>query len=599
MAARKPTKAEPKAEPIQNWGIPIALPTQLAYDMAAFANRWPIDWGAPTRPELFRRIADKVMPGHFEWHDWTEKIVAAGCEHSLVALCGCASSAKTYNVAGFAALWWLCDPEESSVMFISTTRDSLRKRGWSQIAKCYTAITPRIGNFVNSKMLWQYTKVDDLHSIFGKAVEEGPQQRVADDIKGYHTRRQMIVIDEATAVPEAIYDAISNLFSYPEEFILFVLANPRNRLDSFGKFIEPHDGWTSVTIDAEQWEGKPQSEYAGRVPVVLRFDAEKSPNIVEGKVVSRHLPTKEKVEAQRNAGGGQTPLWWSNFRGFPPPDGLSKTVFTESAILSNNGFGHFTFTGKDFQIIGAFDHARNGGDRPVLRFAKIGEIEGGKWGMEWMKPIVIGVNADSKTPIDYQLADSVRSRCESFKIGEVEYSCPPENLGVDGTGAGAGFVDIQQRTWNANVIRVLFSAAASEDACSPEDPRPAVEVYENKSVEMHFRAKEALNHGQLRGIDRETAQELVTRKFDDEGKRIKLQKKEDYKKEFGKSPDLSDAGMICFEVARRKNFRLAPIGQTVHKQEQWESLVDKAQEVFNENDAYQPEEDLDTVDNLM
>ena len=603
-AARKPKTPE-NPEPIQTWGMQfIQGVSQLQYDRFAFAQRTSIDQGAPRRAQLFRRISDIMLPGHFEWHSWTERIIEAGCEHSLIGVSGCAAASKTFNVAGFAAIWWLCDPEDSSVMFISTTRDALRKRGWSEISKCFTSIPgPRIGNFVDSKMMWQITKGDAKHCIFGKAVEEGPIAKVADDIKGVHTTRQMIVIDEATAVGEAIYDAVSNLFSYPKEFVMFVMANPRNRLDPFGKFIEPREGWTSVTVEDEEWEGRPQPEYGNRVPKIIRFDAEKSPNIVEGKVVSKHLPTKEKVEAQRLAGGGQTPLWWSNFRGFPPPDGLNKTVFTESEIIFNHGFDHFTFTGKDFQIIGAVDHARNGGDRPTLRFAKLGEIEGGKAGMEWMKPIILGVNADSKIPIDNQLADQVKQHCEKISINGVDFSCPPENLIGDGTGSGAAFMDTLQQRWSSRVMRVTFGAAASEDITSLEDPRPANEVYENKTTEMHFRAKHALNAGQLRGIDRETALELVGRKYDDGGRygKIKIESKVDYKKEHSNtSPDLGDTGVMLMEVARRKNFKLVAVGETVHKGVQWEQFVQKTQAVYDETTAFQPEEDIyDPIETLL
>jgi len=584
-------RKSPEPAKLETWGIQRQLTNQIEYDRCAFSRRFQVPIG---RPALFKRIAEALLPGHFEYHEWTEKIIESGCSRKIVALPGAAGTAKTYNVAGFAAVWWLTEPEDSSVMFISTTSGSLRKRGWSEISRVYFELAKqKVGNFINSKMIWQIAPGDEKHCIFGKAVEEGTLTKVADDIKGVHTKRQMIVIDEATAVQGAIYDAISNLYSYPEEFILFLMANPRNRLDLFGRMIEPKEGWTSVNVDSEEWEGKPQPEYGGMVPYVIRFDAEKSPNITAGKVVSKHLPTKAKVERQRNIAGGQTPLWWSNFRGFPPPDGLSKTVFSESAIINNGGFGTFTFTGKDFVILGFFDHARNGGDRPALRFAKYGEVTGGVMAIEWLKPIIVGIDAAKNTPIDFQLMEHVRRQCESIRIGGIEHHCRPEHFGVDGTGAGAGFVDILQRHWSPRVIRVGFGTSASEDAVSPEDPRPACDVYENKSVEMHFRARNALDSGQLRGIDKDTAQELVTREFDDTGKRIKLQKKEDYKAKFGKSPDLGDSGVGIFEVARRLNFRLVPVGQTAHRHDDWEKDVSKAQAVYEEKDAYQDSEEDD------
>jgi hypothetical protein len=574
---------------IQTYGLPPGY-TQADYDMRAFSMRLSVDHGCPLRVDLFKRCAEALFPGHFEYHPWTNKLIDACCNRMLVGVPGCAGSAKTYNISNFAATWWLCDPSESSVILVSTSRESLRKRAWAEISRCYSSAPEELrGSFTDSRMIWNHTYGDSRHAIFGKAVEEGSITKVADDIKGIHTRRQMVVIDEATAVPEAILDACSNLFSYPEEFLLVLMGNPRNRLDQFSKFIEPAGGWTSVTVEDEEWEGKPQHEYGDAVPLVIRFDAEKSPNITEGKIVSRHLPLPHTVESRKKAAGGQTPLWWSNFRGFPPPEGICKTVFSESAIAAQNGFASFEFSGEAFQIVGGFDHARNGGDRPALRFAKLGLLATGKMGIEWMTPIVLTINANSTVPIDFQLAEQVRLHCEHFVYKNIDYHCPFENLAVDATGEGAGFADILQRTVSSKIARVMFSAAASEDSASLEDIRPAREAYENKRVEMFFRARDLLNHGQLRGVDRATALELCTLEFDDMGRRIKLQSKKEYKKMFRRSPDLADCAVLCCEMARLKGLRLAAIGETVARYQDFEEMVRDTQAVFAHAE-YGPEE---------
>jgi len=589
MPRPKSSKPEPTRE-IYDYGCRVKGQDQLFYDRYAFAKRVPIDMGAPTRPELFRRIADKLLPNHFEWHEWTNKIVESGCHYPLIGNLGCQASCKTFNWAGFAVVWWLAYPEISSVTFVSTSIKSMRRRGWAEVQKCHTSIPgPRLGNFVDSKMLWQCEKGDDKHAIIGKAVEEGPLHKIADDIKGVHTKRQMIIVDEANAVPEAIWEAITNLFSYPDEFVLVALANPRDRLSLFSRFCEPENGWGSVGIDSEEWDGKPQPDY-GNMPVrIIRFDAEKSPNIVEGKIVSKHLPTKEKVEAARAGSGGQTPSYWTNFRGFPPPEGLTKTVFTESALVAKDAFGSHKFTGRDFRILGAFDPAFGGGDRPVLRFAKMGEIVGGETGIEWQPPIIIPIDATSKNPVHFQLADKVRRHCERFKIGTEDYSCLPENLGIDASGEGGGFCDIVQRIWSPNVIRIEFGGRPSEDSCSMEDIRMACDVYENKSTEMHFRTRDAMNSGQLKGIDRETAIELCNREFDDSGKRIRLMKKLEYRQKFGKSPDFGDSGVIILEVARKRGFKLAAVGQTINRSFEWDKIVEHTQEVYS-GDGFVEEE---------
>lgn len=595
-------KSKVPAPELATYGCPYRCADQAGYD------RWAFTWrvggpGVPRRPRLFQRVADATLPAHFEWHPWTMRVVETLCmvpqwtegkAVRLAAFPGCSNSAKTFNVVSFACVWWLCQPEESSVTLVSTTVKALRRRGWAEVQRCYDSLgerEQRPGNFVDSRMLWQHRLGDDKHAIIGRAVEEGSTHKVADDIKGVHTRRQMVIIDEATSVPEAIYEAAANLYSYPEEFLLVCLGNPRNRLDAFGRFCEPDKGWTSVTVDSGEWEAKPFVACGGAKPLVTTFDAEKSPNIVEERVVSRHLPKAVDVAAARKASGGQTPHYWQNFRGFWAPEGLEKTVFTESALITFGGGGRHRFTGSSFQIIGAFDPAWGGGDRAALRFAKLGEIRPGVWGMELMAPLIIPINAESTNPVHYQLAEQVRRQCERVWVGEVEGQCPPQNLGVDDSGEG-GLCDVFYRTWSGRIHRIEFGGAASDEPCSHEDVRPAREVYKNKRAEMYFRARDALNSGQLKGIDNETALELCSIEFDDRKDRLVLMSKRDYREKFGKSPDLADCAVMCVEVARLKGFRLAEVGETAKALEGAEERWKAGQSLYEgvAEHGYGPEE---------
>ena len=424
MAVRKTTKAGDGPKPINDWGIyrrfgrPIVRPdgapaTQFNYDSIAFAIRQPVDIGGPDRLACFKAMAEVIMPKWFEWHSWTETMIETLCQERWVGVMGCGSAAKTWNIAGFAALWWLAAPEKSSVIMCSTSKEGLRRRLWSNVQKIYSMLpVPRCGNFVSSMTKWQCTKGDDKHSITGIAVEKGEVAKAADMIKGWHTDRQLVVIDEATAVPPAIFDACTNLYTgAPREFGMVMIANPRSKLDEFGKFCEPANGWNSVSVDSERWETREQLD--GKRGVVIRFDAEKCPNIVEGRLVSRYLMTAEKLASARKALGENNPLYWSNYRGFLAPEGINKTIFSETAIEKHGGRKSHQFTGSRFEIICALDPARVGGDRAVARFAGIGEITGGSWGIEVGPPIVIPLNAKSTNPINYQLIEQLKRECEN------------------------------------------------------------------------------------------------------------------------------------------------------------------------------------------
>lgn len=597
--------------PVNLYGCAKLGLSQFQYDRMAYANRLGPERGCPPRDVLFRRISDELVPGWFEWHAWTNKIVEAGSTHRFIGITGCAGAAKTRNMAGFAASWWLADPARSSVIFCSTTMKMLRKRGWNEVQSYHNALVAAqgedFGNFVDSRTVWQYDQGDDKHAIFCLAVQEGDINKMAANIQGIHTRRQLVIIDEAPAVPTAIWKACANLYSYPidsgGEFVMMAAGNPRSRIDQFGRFIEPAGGWDSVSIDTEEWEGKPQLD--GSPTFVIRFDFCKSPNITEGRTVSRHLPTKQRVEsrmASLKAKGAENDVdHYCYDRGFPAPEGMAKTVFTESLIIKHGGYDRHQFLGTNFQIIGGYDQARTG-NRPALRFAAMGDIAGGKLGIEWTEAIVLYTDASSKEPIAYQLLAQVRKHCQAVNFRGQIYSCPPANLGIDCSNE-ASFADICQREWSPDIIRIMFGAAASEEPASPEDPRPANEVYRNKRAEMFFRTKTATESGQLKGIDKDTATELCTIEYselrpDGSSKPITIQDKKEYSLKFGKSCDLADAGVITLEVARIKGFRIVATGHTIKRVENFDKVVDVAQQVYVGADYSQPDDFYDPVESI-
>lgn len=504
------------------------------------------------------------------------------------------NSAKTRNVAGFAGISWIVSPHDTSVIFCSTTMKMLRKRGWAEIQNLQQSLGEEFGNLVDSRTTWQYKQGDDKHGVYGLAVAEGDTNKSAANIQGLHTKNQIVIIDEAEAVPAAIWKATSNLWRYCIDnggyFLLIAIANPRSRLSQFGRFIEPEDGWNSVGVDTEEWYSKPQLD--GSKALVLRFDFLKSPNIIEDRVVSKHLPSKRAVDARmaalRARGGENDPDHFCYDRGFPAPEGLSKTVFTESLFEKFKAYDKHEFIGTGFMIIGAIDPAYGGGDRPVIRFAAMGDIAGHKKGIEWCgEPITCYFDTSSPLPARYQLLEQIKKHCESVEYRGKTYKCEPENFGIDCTG-DAGLADIAQMEWSQKVVRINFSSSPSEEPCSHEDSRPAKEVWLNKRSEMYWRTQSGVISGQIKGVDKDTAAELTTieeiiEKTDGSVRPKKtLQNKRQYKQKFGKSPDYSDVAVELTEVARLRGFHVAAVGLTVKRDEEWERTVTESDEVYAE-----------------
>lgn len=504
------------------------------------------------------------------------------------------NSCKTRNATGFACLAWVCDPANTSVIICSTTMKSMRKRSWGEVVSFNRALNKTLGcefgNFVDSQTIWKYSdeegRSDDKHAIFGMAVQEGSTEDVAANIQGIHTKHQYVLIDEAEAVQAAIWTATENLYAYPIDaggfFLEMGAANPRSRLSRFGQFAEPKNGWNTVGIDTEHWEGKPRKD--GSSVRVLRFDFLKSPNVTAPARVSQHLPTKETVEKAmamlKSQGRENDPEHWCYDRAFPPPDGLIKTPFTETELMAHGAYNHHQFTGSDFRIIGVLDPAETG-DRPILRFAAFGEIGGGKLGIEHLPHIELVIDANSTRPKKYQLVDQVKRHCAHVQYRGEAYDCRPGDFGFDCTG-DSGVYQIAQEEWSPDVLPIMFSGSPSVDPVSAADQRPGSEVYQNKRVEMYFRSAGGVASGQIKGVDNDTAAELcsiqeITLKEDGAVRSKKaLEEKKAYKKRCHKSPDLADAFVMINEVARIKGWAVAAVG-LLAAPDRWESRFEQTQ----------------------
>jgi len=542
--------------------------------MCAYLHDFGAERGGFGKLEHFRRVITAAWP-KTDWNPWLDRFVDTFVHHDWICFSGCASSGKTFGSALTAVAWWLCAPERSSVICSSTTRQMLRKRIWGVIQELYRSSTiGPFGNFVDSKTMWQSQKGDDKHAIFAIAVEDGSINKAIDRIKGVHTERQLVIIDEATSVPEAIFETAANLYAGAREFKCIVMGNPRSRLDSMGRFMEPDRGYSSVTVDDDEWFTVPQLN--GSKGICVRFDAEKSPNILVGQEKWPYLVTERRLNNARNRLGAESPRFYTEYRGYPPTEGLLKTVFTEGLLETHKALGNpHEFTGDWFIDVAGFDPAFGGGDRPIMKFGRIGRTTKGNMGMNLGDTVKLEINAQTldKEPLHYQLARQAVEQCEARKV-------LPECLAVDATGEGGGLCDIIQRKWGP-IIRVEFGGRAGEEPINAEDRRPAIEVYQNKAAAIWFSTKEYLISGQLKNFDSATAMEFTEREYDDSGLRIKLKSKAETKLTFGKSPDLADATVLAVEAGRIAGMSLDGIGESVgNREKEWSLAVERSESVY-------------------
>lgn len=539
----------------------------LEAELYCFRTGRTPEQGGLGRFEHFKNAANMVWP-NLEWNPWLETQIESLCEYDWVSWTGCAASGKTFGSALYALVWWLADPTNSTVILTSTTARMIRKRAWANIQTLWREADGRFpGNMVNSQMSLQAMKGDSRSAIFGLAVLDGSTSKAVANIQGIHSPRVLSIVDEATDTPAAAFEACSNLSKGCKTFQFLAIGNPHSILDEHGRFSEPVNGWGNVGIEDERWETKHG--------VCVKFDGLKSPNVVAGKTKYEYLITPEQVRQAKEFDGESSPRFWKFTRGHWPPEGIVRTVLSEAMCTKYRVQESHTFLSRS-EMVAGLDPAF-GGDRCVLRFAEYGDLNSGMMGVDFGDVVVINLDSTSSEPIHFQIARKVQTLCE-------EKGCPPENLAVDATGEGGGLCDILSKEWSSKIHRVEFGGKASELPVSPEDTRSSHDAYANRVTELWFSVREWVQRDQVRGLDAETLVEFCGRMFDDERRKICVERKVDMKARTGRSPDLADAAALVIDLARTKGG--GRLNNVANNDKDWEALSLKYDAIYNEETTY-------------
>jgi hypothetical protein len=496
------------------------------------------------------------------WNEWSELMLKEMLENREWSITGPSASWKSTCAAIYAVAFWLADPLRTKVIISSTTLGGLRERIWKDIVNFYRASQCGFGNVIQHPTpKIQTQRGDDATGIHGVAVEQGDVNKAIDKIKGRHAPRMLMEVDEGTGAQAAIIDAGMNLETGCETFQFGLLQNACSYFDQGGRISEPKDGWNSVTVENEKWETK-------RGGVCIHLDGLKSPNVLAGYKKYPGMISQEDIDIAARRDGENSPRFWQERRGFWPPEGMADTVLSESMFVKFRCSDKPIWVGNN-RLIAALDPAY-GGDRCVLRIAKVGMIDEPELGqhhaLSLEETLVLKLDVTSKEPIHFQVARMVREECISRGI-DAEY------FGMDATGIGDGTADIFKREWSEDFLEVKFGGYPSDRPVSDINPRPCREQYANKVTELWFGFRVAVEQNQIRNLDVETAQEFCQRKADYKryAPRVIVESKSDMKARSGRSPDLADAAVILIELAKHRNLLPSDYGGEVvsKKSERW------------------------------
>jgi len=556
----------------------------LTIELACFKLGWTVEEGGLGTYWHCRNVIDMLWnredtPMPFDWHPWAERMIEEACENKFLSVAGCGSSGKSDTFAVYAIVCYIADPRNTRVLVTSTSLKDSRMRIWGRIKEYWNAVPGLPGKLVDSVGMIKFVDpvTGDADEGSGIVLIAGESKKEKDSIKkliGFKRKRVVMIADEMPELSSTIYDAaLSNLDLNPY-FQLVGIGNPNSRFDAFGVFSKPKEGWGSVSTEADEWDTE-----NGKC---IRFDAEKSPNILAGRVLYSYLITEEKLEAKKKSLGENSLLYWRMYRGFWCPTGSDAGLYSEADITQFGADSSLVRWMSTTTRVAFLDTAfTSGGDEAVAYFGTIGTaIDGTQVLLYDPDGEVLADDVSNTEGFTFQIAKKFRDRCKFHGVSIV-------HAGLDVTGGGGPFADILASVWGSGFHRCLFAGLATDRTVSATDSRKCSECFADKVSELWGIGVQFVRSGQLRGVGKNLAQEMTSRLYTTVSNgRIQVESKRKMKGRAGKSPDRADAAFGLIDVCRdRLGFECDESAKISHQESArgsmtWDQFVVSGESIY-------------------
>ena len=425
----------------------------------------------------------------------------AAVEHHQIAVKSGHKIGKSLLVAILAIWWAVCWPD-GKVLITAPTQDQIKDIVWAEIRKLATRARrlgvidiPEAAKDPSTGIRWA-----DGRCIIGRSTDK------AERIQGYSGPACLYLIDEASGVAREIFEALQGNTaggSDDDDSAVAKFVMTGNPTQVSGEFYD------AFNRNRSQWRR-------------FTVSSAETPNAKTGKVIIRGLATKDYVDRKRKAWGADSDLFRVRVEGKFPRLGGDVVI---PIHLIEEAAARWVETPNEGRLHLGVDVARFGDDDSVVaprRGRKLGYLRS----------------------------------CSGFDTVEVagmalatirELHKPGEELPlvkVDTIGVGAGVADYLRHYRNERDEPVceVVDVQVSESSDEPEK-------YPNKRSQLWFEVKEWLaQNGALpddeSGDDTAVADlfgELSAKfTFDCKGRQV-VERKKDFKRRLGRSPDRADA----------------------------------------------------------
>lgn len=433
--------------------------------------------------EHYRRDPVAFLRDVLRFHPWSKQraVIESVRDHRRTAVRSCHDVGKT-AIAARAALWFLASFPSSRVVTTAPTAHQVENLLWREV---HTAAAT-VGGLRDAKL--NETELELAPDWFAVGLSTNEPERFA----GHHAEHLLLVVDEASGVDQAIYDAAEGSLASEGARVLLIGNPTRLSGEFFNAFHRDRALWHTIAISAFDSPA---------------FTGERVPDELLRKLVSR-----EWVEEKRRKWGESNPLYQVRVLGeFPATadDTVCSLAEVEAAQARQRP--------STEPVVVACDVARFGSDETVIAVRQGERVRIAK--------VLVGKDTMRVVGAILQVARTV-------KVGGAA-----PLLVVDDVGVGGGVVDRLRELREYRVVAFNGGARARQR-----------EEYPNRRSESWFAFAEKLPELDL-DPDEQLAADLVAPRYwlDSHGRRV-VEPKAETKKRLGRSPDRADAVLMALST---------------------------------------------------
>ncbi len=416
--------------------------------------------------------------------------------HKRVAVKSCHGVGKTFLAGGVLIPWWVDSHPIGSARVLSTapSNDQVRTLLWHEVNQAHAA--GGLPGRVNQTEWW----IDTTMVAFGRK----PDDKKPGAMVGLHSEFNLIVLDEADGVADALWTA-ANALATNESSRILAIGNPDTAGSRFEKVCRPGSGWHVITISA--------------------FDS-------------------------------------PNFTDEPVPDKLRRVLVDQSyvdSMVKDHGVDSPEYSSK---VLGEFPESNANTVIPKQILARAREAR--PVDPDTLTPVVLGVDVGAggdrsviRTRRGFRLTSEVwRSRHDDplklqEEILEAQRITQASEVHIDANGVGWAVAGHIQRALNKRALQTgkLVKVYPIHTGGGSTDPKR----FKNLRAESWWLFRELCQDQsidlQMLDDDDPLLEELVEPRWSQDAfKRIVIEKKDEVRKRLERSPDDADAAILAFTI---------------------------------------------------